>query len=461
MRKTTYLLITFFKFSFLFSQTPATIYTPQGSVVSDSYIYSVDLTPVQISANNEWVRNNYPNATIVEDASQLYNCHAYAWYLSEGNNTKVWLGLNTTTAQQIFWLDGSYEEVLQQSCATKVSYPNGNHSAVTTSIPNVFKSKWGSLPLVIHEKSYCPYVSTGLKYYIKNKYNLTGPSIICNNASYSIDAFNGVNVSWTAFPAGIVTLQSNGNSMTATKITNGDITINAQLTDNCGNVIQSIPLNNIHVGTGNPPNLTLNYDNICGKWLQALPNNYPTGTTGFNWNFTGYKNTTITTSTSDLNGGDLLLTYPQFLTNLSKGGSYYTYLTVNAITSCGNTNNSPSNLIHVGPYNSSNCTPIQILGINISSSSNITDDNFKFNNTNSVLIYPNPSINNINISVPKGGLNLSNATIKILDSFGQIVKVQKNVNDLNYFDISDLLQGVYFVIVSDDKNVYTQKFIKQ
>jgi hypothetical protein len=39
--------------------------------------------------------------------------------------------------------------------------------------------------------------------------------------------------------------------------------------------------------------------------------------------------------------------------------------------------------------------------------------------------------------------------------------VQKNVNDLNYFDISDLLQGVYFVIVSDDKNVYTQKFIKQ
>ena len=89
------------------------------------------------------------------------------------------------------------------------------------------------------------------------------------------------------------------------------------------------------------------------------------------------------------------------------------------------------------------------------------DDENSLNNTNSILIYPNPSFNYVNITIPFGSTNFNNSTIKVLDSFGKIVKYQNIINEKNNFDISDLIQGVYFVIVSDEKNIFTKKFIKQ
>jgi hypothetical protein len=37
-----------------------------------------------------WVNSGM---TILDHASNLYNCHAYAWHLSEGNSNKFWLNL--------------------------------------------------------------------------------------------------------------------------------------------------------------------------------------------------------------------------------------------------------------------------------------------------------------------------------------------------------------------------------
>ncbi|MCD6169525.1 MAG: hypothetical protein J7J76_03105 [Candidatus Latescibacteria bacterium] len=137
----------------LLADSPTTIYTPRGSVVPDTWILD-EMSAEDIAYWNWYVEEYYPNATRLSDASRTYNCHGYAWHVSEGGN-KVWIGYSTTTAEDIYWNDGSYDEMPSETNATKVSY-SGNHSAITTSQSAIYISKWGALPLMRHHKNYCP-----------------------------------------------------------------------------------------------------------------------------------------------------------------------------------------------------------------------------------------------------------------------------------------------------------------
>jgi CARDB len=134
--------------SFLFPDYPTTITTPNGSVVPDTYIRT-EMSSADIAYWNSYVESAYPNADRVSSATNTYNCHAYAWH-----GTGVWIGYSTSTAEDIYWTDGSYVET-SASLATKVSY-SGNHSAVTTCTSGYYISKWGSLPLMYHYKTDCP-----------------------------------------------------------------------------------------------------------------------------------------------------------------------------------------------------------------------------------------------------------------------------------------------------------------
>lgn len=46
---------------------------------------------------SDYVRANFPNATVLKKASQLYNCHSYAWNLSEHGDTICWINANRTS----------------------------------------------------------------------------------------------------------------------------------------------------------------------------------------------------------------------------------------------------------------------------------------------------------------------------------------------------------------------------
>lgn len=83
-----------------YSQTATTIYTPRGSIVPDTY-FRTELTPPEIAGANAYVDVTYPLATRLTDASRTYNCHAYAWHMTEGGNS-VWMGLYTATAEDIY-----------------------------------------------------------------------------------------------------------------------------------------------------------------------------------------------------------------------------------------------------------------------------------------------------------------------------------------------------------------------
>jgi len=218
----------------VWAQTSTTIYTPNCSVVSDTYICP-ELTSAQIAANNNYVETYYPNATRLSNASGTYNCHGYAWYMTQGGSN-VWIGYFTTTAEDVFWTDGSYYEVSTQSGNSKVSYTSDNHSAVTTDVTDIFQSKWGSLPLMRHNKNYCPYNSTTLKYY-KLSYAISGDNTVCTTSNdYTITNLpTGATVTWTATPSGIATINSPSSTQTTlTKNNNGSITLTATIANVCG-----------------------------------------------------------------------------------------------------------------------------------------------------------------------------------------------------------------------------------
>lgn len=116
-------------------------------------------------AENDW------NATIIElnILSAQYNCHGYAWHVSDGGN-KVRIEGGPGP-----YIDGDYHSyVLTDNTDTlrKVYYNGVRHSAITTETQDIVISKWGNGALVRHAVNDCPYrdyyghpVSYTLEYY--------------------------------------------------------------------------------------------------------------------------------------------------------------------------------------------------------------------------------------------------------------------------------------------------------
>jgi hypothetical protein len=105
-------------------------------------------------------------------------------------------------------------------------------------------------------------------------------------------------------------------------------------------------------------------------------------------------------------------------------------------------------------YNINNPLDSATLYFNISYSKPSGMNDLMGNNLN---IYPNPVINKINIET---ALNLQNATLKIVNSLGEIV-VNKQLNNDTEFDVSNLKNGVYFLSIVSNNHTVFRKFIKQ
>ena len=187
--------------SFLRSNpTPTTIHTPKGSIVPDTYTinendhsYSSD----ELAALQSSLYINYDGAELIAPPSKKYNCHAYAWHISEGGG-QVWLGYYTNTAENVYWTDGSYKEV-PESLSTKVSYheSTANHSAVRIN-STWYQSKWGEGPLVKHHPNACPYNTSYPKKYYRKSPVLVGPSYVYESASFTANnIITGSTLTWT------------------------------------------------------------------------------------------------------------------------------------------------------------------------------------------------------------------------------------------------------------------------
>ena len=207
-----------------------TRYTPNGSSVLAWKLFQNELTASEKSAYASYVTNNY-GATVISEATKTYNCHAYAWHMAEGGDS-VWIGLNSITDENVYWDDNSYIEVAE-SFATKVSYyesANANHSAIRIT-NNLYRSKWGKLPLVEHEPNVCPYdTSMPKKFYIR-KPIISGSYLVCSTESYTIQNLpSNATVQWSLSNSRLSLVSGQGTgTATFQKVSNGACTISAQI----------------------------------------------------------------------------------------------------------------------------------------------------------------------------------------------------------------------------------------
>lgn len=172
-----------------------TIYTPTGvaveALVRDEF-NATDLAFIEQQAAN-WIKEHKSNAVRIAPASRSYNCHSFAWHYSDGGS-KVWVNQIAQTNQanlSKYWT-GSFQTYVSTNNieGQKVFYPNGDHSARTTSTPGIFESKWGPWPRYRHAWNDCPYTSTGLQYY---KVNLLGVPVVCFGSTGSFSTLNIAN----------------------------------------------------------------------------------------------------------------------------------------------------------------------------------------------------------------------------------------------------------------------------
>ena len=142
--------------------------TPNGTTVSPTYKDLPELSPALISYYNSWADNYSPgNAYRVATATQKYNCHSYAWHEWSVDNI-YWID---SPGDDTYWNDGSYVVDYSPNANNIIRWNSADHSGVlsvynSSSVGQswVF-SKWGSLPLMLHKMSVCPYTTTSVTFF--------------------------------------------------------------------------------------------------------------------------------------------------------------------------------------------------------------------------------------------------------------------------------------------------------
>lgn len=263
--------------------------TPNGSSVIAGELINPDMTESEKAQLRFIAENNY-GAMFVSEATNRYNCHAYAWHISEGHsNDYVWIGLGANYHENIYWEDGSYIEV-PEAIATKISYDEetANHSAMRYD-SHRYISKWGAWPLVIHLPNEVPYnTSRPKKFYIRHP-QLLGSSSICNMEIFNLENFpTGCTVNWSVSNncAQIVSGQGT-ESVTLQRNYDGWTTLTATISHN-GTVIKTLS-KEIMVGTPSPSMVVypISADGEWGYWRSDLHGN-KIEVDGYSGNYSSY-----------------------------------------------------------------------------------------------------------------------------------------------------------------------------
>lgn len=171
------------------------IYTKGGQAVE--VVFRQDPVGYDSKSDDEYYRKTFPNATFLSKSTVTYNCHSYAWNLSDGGGTVCWINATTSSKEpniEKYWTNDYYSATVEEK-AKKIHYCMSDHSAVvSTTVPGMYESKWGAGPLMRHAPNYGPYLNMDKRNYY-NHFSSSTPTvktglIACSAGSGEI----GVNV---------------------------------------------------------------------------------------------------------------------------------------------------------------------------------------------------------------------------------------------------------------------------
>lgn len=168
------------------AQDIITIKTSKGMSI-EAIVNIPELSPSDIDYVNNQFITTFPQATFVDNSTRAYNCHSYAWNMTEGG-PKCWINQYKSDESSniaLYWEGGSFSETYNQN-AQKIFYPDGDHSAIMyNATSNIYQSKWGQGPLMRHAPGYGPYTNMNNRRYFRNGEPMTG-EIFCSINNRSI-----------------------------------------------------------------------------------------------------------------------------------------------------------------------------------------------------------------------------------------------------------------------------------
>jgi hypothetical protein len=199
MKKLLLSLGTLFILASAYSQTYITLYTKCGKSVQGLVI--TELSASEITAYNAAATTEFPNATLLANSSSTYNCHSYAWNITNGGQ-KCWINATNSIGSnniQNYWLRDYYTSTTASN-AQKIYYYASDHSAVVSSIAGMYESKWGTWPLMRHAPGYGPYSNMDERaYYSHNTVsgilgcsNGTGTTSVGVNSTYFVTSLSNI-----------------------------------------------------------------------------------------------------------------------------------------------------------------------------------------------------------------------------------------------------------------------------
>lgn len=158
-----------------------TRYTPKGHEISAEVLTNPDYDytqPQKDSIKAYWLNRYNYRITFMAEATRSYNCHGYAWHVSEGQDNVV----IKTPNDDKYWTLGSYKEISPELNAKVAFLESADHSAIRTDQTDILISKWGFACRFRHHINDCPYnPKTGLKYYKLDPHMTGSTSVLCAN----------------------------------------------------------------------------------------------------------------------------------------------------------------------------------------------------------------------------------------------------------------------------------------
>ena len=221
MKKKIFLTLIFI--SFIELNIYSQIYTPTNVyvVTLGGLTYPPDsIVSYRLFWENEIKTYNWRARILEFDTnSGLYNCHGYAWHVSDGGN-KVLVEhpdpyINGALATYSLC---NNQNTFAQDTLIKVYYDGALHSAITTRTPGYVISKWGGGPLVLHYVNDCPYALPPNQYTLKYyELIMPGDTIISKGAAKNVSTLNitgnGATYYWSS--DGTFVCASGGNTNNA------------------------------------------------------------------------------------------------------------------------------------------------------------------------------------------------------------------------------------------------------
>lgn len=159
------------------------LYTKYGKPVNAMVL--PEMSAYEINESNEYHITTYSNATYLGTATRTYNCHSYAWNMSDGGPT-CWINASipeteTNNLNIMKYWNNDYYKSTTEGNAVKIFYPNSDHSAIKSSVAGMYESKWGKGPLMRHAPGYGPYPNMDERSYFRHE--IIGKPLICSNGS--------------------------------------------------------------------------------------------------------------------------------------------------------------------------------------------------------------------------------------------------------------------------------------